>query len=239
METVSAILENSNCVARVLGRIRSGKEADVYRCIAYGHLGVDLVAAKVYRPLDSRTFRNDAVYRQGRVIRDERLRRACRNRSGKGRSALFDLWVSAEYETLERLHSAGAKVPTPYEIMGGAIVMQYIGSGEEPAPTLNRVRLNELDARRVCREILEQVSLWLSCGRIHADLSPYNILYQDGAITAIDFPQAVDPRQNPDAFGLLLRDVERIAEYFGRLEAGFDAFETARRIWNAVERRRI
>jgi RIO kinase 1 len=236
---VSASLGNSNCIARVLCRVSSGKEADVYCCQAHDHLGVELVAAKVFRPLETRGFRNDAVYRQGRVIRDERLRRACRNKSRKGRSVQFDMWVSSEYETLELLHTEGARVPAPYESLGDTIVMQYIGSGDRPAPTLNRVRLSARDAPRVCREILEQVSLWLSCGRIHADLSPYNILYLDGAITVIDFPQAVDPRQNPDAFGLLLRDVERIAEYFGRLNAGFDAFETARSIWNAVERRRI
>jgi len=231
-EKVSPSIENSNCIARVLCRVSSGKEADVYCCQACDHLGVELVAAKVFRPLETRGFRNDAVYRQGRVIRDERLRRACRNKSRTGRSVQFNMWVSSEYETLQLLHAEGARVPAPCESVGDTIVMEYIGSRDRPAPTLNRVRLSDRDAARVCREILEQVSLWLSCGRVHADLSPYNILYLDGMITVIDFPQAVDPRRNPAAFSLLLRDVERIAGYFGRLNARFDAPDTARRIWS-------
>jgi RIO kinase 1 len=233
-EKVSASLENSNCIARVVCRVSSGKEADVYCCQAHDHLGVELVAAKVFRPLETRGFRNDSVYRQGRFIKDERLRRACRNKSRTGRIVQFNTWVLSEYETLGLLHTAGARVPAPYEFIGDTIVMQYIGSEELPAPTLNRVRLTRDEAAIVSREILEQVRLWLSCGRIHADLSPYNILYLDGEITVIDFPQSVDPRWNPDPFDLLLRDLERIATYFGRLSAGFDAPDTARRIWNAA-----
>ncbi len=235
-DAAAALLGASDCVASVLYRVKSGKEADVYCCRAYDYLGVELLAAKAYRPLETRSFRNDAVYQQGRFIDDARLRRAYQNKSRTGRSVQFDCWVSAEYETLKLLHAAGARVPAPYESLGNTVVMQYIGTRDQPAPTLNHVKLSTHEASRISREILDQIRLWLSCGRIHADLSPYNILYLDGVITVIDFPQAVDPEQNPAAFGLLFRDVERVAQYFSKLNAGFDAFETARRIWNASSR---
>jgi len=228
-----AVLTGSNCIASVLHRVKSGKEADVYCCEAHPYLGVKLLAAKVYRSLEVRSFRNDSIYQQGRFIKDSRLRRAYQGKSRTGRHTQFDLWVSAEYETLKLLHAAGARVPKPYESLGNAIVMEYIGSYDDPAPSLNRVKLSNDEARRIRGNLLQQVELWLSCGRIHADLSPYNILYMEGAITVIDFPQSVDPNQNPASFGLLLRDLEHLAEYFDRLDLPLDPFKTARFIWNA------
>lgn len=123
-----ALVDGSNCIASVLHRLKSGKEADVYCCEAQPYVGVDLLAAKVYRPLESRGFRNDIIYQQGRFIKDARLRRAYQNKSRTGRHIQHDLWVSAEYETLKLLHAAGARVPTPYETIGSTVVMEYIGT---------------------------------------------------------------------------------------------------------------
>ena len=49
---------------------------------------------------------------------------------------------------------------------------------------------------------------------IHGDLSAYNILYWDGAIRLIDFPQVVAPNQNSSAYRIFQRDVERVCDYF-------------------------
>ncbi len=50
-------------ITDVLYVVRSGKEATVYCCRdAEG----ELVAAKVYRPLERRNFHNDAIYQTGR-----------------------------------------------------------------------------------------------------------------------------------------------------------------------------
>ncbi len=56
----------------------------------------------------------------------------------------------------------------------------------------------------------------LSQDIIHGDLSAFNILYWDGAITLIDFPQVVHPEKNHSAFRIFERDVLRICEYFSR-----------------------
>ena len=52
--------------------------------------------------------------------------------------------------------------------------------------------------------------------RVHGDLSAYNILYWEGAITVIDFPQVVDCTANGDAYSILQRDVQRVCDYFYR-----------------------
>jgi RIO kinase 1 len=54
----------------------------------------------------------------------------------------------------------------------------------------------------------------LAHGVVHGDLSAYNILYWDGAITLIDFPQVVDVHSNRQSRAILERDVRRVCEYF-------------------------
>lgn len=228
-----SFLENSRFIANVLHRIKSGKEADVYCCEAQSTVGVDLLAAKVYRPFEQRSFRNDKVYQEGRFIKDTRLRRAYNKKSHVGRKAQFNNWVTAEYDTIELLHSIGARVPTPYESIGSAIVMEYIGTREQPAPTLNRINLGEMEARKILDGLLREIKIWYQNQRIHSDLSAYNILYWEGRITIIDFPQAVDPNQNVNAFNLLLRDIENIADYFRRFNSNFDPLQVALSIWES------
>jgi serine/threonine-protein kinase RIO1 len=45
-------------------------------------------------------------------------------------------------------------------------------------------------------------------------LSAFNILYWDGDIVLIDFPQVVPPEGNPLAWRIFERDVNRICDYF-------------------------
>ena len=56
----------------LLYTVKSGKEATVYCCMAHPRSGTDLLAAKVYRPFRTRAMKNDALYREGRDVRDER-----------------------------------------------------------------------------------------------------------------------------------------------------------------------
>ena len=65
--------------------MRGGKEATVLRCRGGSNKGPEFYAAKVYRPMERRNFRNDSVYQAGRVILSSRGRRAYQNRSDFGR----------------------------------------------------------------------------------------------------------------------------------------------------------
>lgn len=196
--------------------IKSGKEATVYCCKACASAGGGLLAAKVYRPRQFRSFKHDAVYQAGRVILDARLRRTVAKKTRRGRGVQSGMWVAGEFETLQVLHEAGADVPRPLASSGSAILMEYVGARGSPAPTLNQVALDRQEARRLFDRVVENVELFLTCNRVHADLSAFNILYWRGRIKIIDFPQAVDPRVNPDALSLLLRDLGNVHRYFAR-----------------------
>ena len=83
-----------------------------------------------------------------------------------------------------------------------------------PAPPLHSVRLTPPQARQAFEALLEDLQRLLSCNLVHADLSPFNILYWEDRPRIIDLPQAVDPRFNPQAYELLGRDVQNVVRYF-------------------------
>jgi serine/threonine-protein kinase RIO1 len=64
-------------------------------------------------------------------------------------------------------------------------------------------------------------------------LSAYNILYWDGDISLIDFPQVVPPESNPTAWTIFLRDVTRICQYFASQGIRRDARKLAADLWTS------
>src|SRR5260370_27769326 len=72
-------------ISEVLYTVKSGKEATVYCCQAQPSMDADLLAAKVYRPRTNRSFKNDAIYQEGRVIKNEQVPRALENKTRFGR----------------------------------------------------------------------------------------------------------------------------------------------------------
>jgi RIO kinase 1 len=230
--------------------ISSGKEGTVYCCSASSRIDRDYVAVKVYKPRATRSFKNDSIYTQGRSFGvtidgttgiakpagspDQRLNRAIRNRSKVGKVASEGSWTHHEYATLSSLHRIGAHVPQPYTSTSTAIVMEYLGELDAPAPKLKDVDLSPDEAKVAFRMLIDEMELWLSYERIHGDLSPFNILYWNRQVTVIDFPQAVNPYENPMAFPLLLRDVENVCKYFHRLPDARDPTRIARHLWANV-----
>ena len=80
----------------------------------------------------------------------------------------------------------------------------------------------------------------LAHDRIHADYSAYNILYWEGKLWVIDFPQAIHPNENRNAFSLLERDVLQICNYFTVQGVQSDPKRLADQIWkNQFGRRRM
>ena len=228
----------------VLRAVKGGKEASVYCCEAHPAMGVKLLAAKIYRPRIFRNLKNDALYREGRElldeegkgIRDTRRQRALKKKTRYGSELAITSWIEHEYQTLCLLYAAGADIPRPYAQQSNAILMEYVGEAQSPAPTLNLVSLERDEAWTLLERVMRNVELMLAQNRIHADLSAYNILYWKGEIKLIDFPQAVDPRVNPSAARLLARDVERVCQYFSRFGARADATHLAADLWSRYMR---
>jgi RIO kinase 1 len=117
--------------------------------------------------------------------------------------------------------------------------MDYVGDARLPAPTLHEVELAPEEAQPLFERVMHNVQLMLKLNQIHADLSAYNILYWDGRITLIDFPQMVDARTNPNAYELLVRDVERICDYFVAYDVIADGAALATDMWERYMRAEI
>ena len=231
---------DQHLIMDVLHEAHSGKEATVYCCEAHPSTSVEYLAAKVYRPRMFRNLRNDAIYRFSRVQRDEqgqaehgnsRRGSAATRKTERGRAAQVVSWIEYEYQTQRLLYAHGANVPRPFAQIGNAVLMEYIGDVDEPAPRLSDVVLEQEEAQPLFDCIVHNIELALIHGRIHGDLSAYNVLYWQGVVTLIDFAQAVDPYHNSDVFSLLARDVERTCQYFARYAVKSDAHELARDIW--------
>lgn len=188
-------------ISDVLGRVKGGKEASVYRCEATPAHGGGLVAAKVYRPRHFRNLRNDSFYREGRAVldatgspvkpTDTRMMRAIGKKTAFGQQISHTSWLMYEYNTLNKLHAVGASVPKAYATTENAILMDYFGDEVRGASTLIETSLSHDEATPLFHEVMRNVEIMLQQGYVHGDLSAYNILYHAGKIVLIDFPQVV------------------------------------------------
>lgn len=204
-------------VERHLKPLKHGKEASVHLFRANPRTtGEELVALKLYHPLDRRDFRDETLYRDGEFIKERRIRVALDQRTKFGREVQGGLWVSREWETLRLLHGR-TPVPRPIEWTEDAILMSYVGDEDVPAPRLHEYHHDDLDELdELWRQTLRAIEGMLYVDVVHGDLSSYNLLVWDGDITVIDFPQAVDAKKNRHAQAFLERDVRRLGEFFER-----------------------
>ena len=184
-------------------------------------LGVDLIAAKIYRPRRNRAMKNYGLYQQGRhLTADKRLLRALKKKTRRSKQFEDSTWLRHKYKTLQTLYNMG-------------------GDEHLVAPLLQEITLEPGEAQPFFDRIMNNIELFLSCDFIHGDLSAFNILYWDGDFKIIDFPQAVDPLNHPSAFNLFIRDVERICQYFERYGIQKSAIHLATDLWERYMRREL
>ena len=238
LDSLTEIYEHQ-WISDVLRKVKGGKEASVYLCKAGTEMSAPFVAAKIYRPRSLRNLKNDAQYRVGRVDLDadgtalwkEADKNAIAKRTSYGEEVRHRSWIAYEFKTMERLFAAGADVPQPYAMEKNAIVMDYIGDESSAAPILNSVSLTAGEAQELLDRVIHNMDVMLANECIHGDLSAYNILYWNGAITLIDFPQIVLPGSNPAAWNIFLRDAVRVCDYFSAQGLRCDARRIAADLW--------
>ncbi|MFZ6004751.1 MAG: RIO1 family regulatory kinase/ATPase [Actinomycetota bacterium] len=218
-------------VDEVLGVLKTGKEAEVFvveRRSADEQHSV-LLAHKRYRPTKvkkgeieglgftrARTFANDVVYHEGRRLRYSRDQRAVERMTDYGKRLLAERWPGQELETLARAFAAGATVPYPVEFTGDGMLMQLLGDATSAAPRLVNARLSPSELESAYEQIREDLVRLTRAALVHADLSPFNVLWWEGRAWIIDFPQAVDLFTNPHGFDLLHHDVTTMCTWFAR-----------------------
>lgn len=240
LESIGQFYEHK-WITDVLRRLKGGKEASVYLCRSGPAIEAPLVVAKVYRPRSLRNLKNDGQYRTGRVDLDENGKaivkdgdlHAMAKRTNYGEELRHQSWIAYEFQTLETLQAAGADVPQPYAMEKNAILMDYIGDIDMAAPTLNSVSLERDEVKPLYDRVIQNIDLLLANQCIHGDLSAYNILYWDGDITLIDFPQVVQPESNPAAWTIFLRDVNRICQYFAAQGLRREGRKLATDLWTS------
>ena len=86
METALEVLLEDGVIDEVLGRLKSGKEAN----ISLVRRGEIVMAAKVYKDRATRSFKNNADYKEGRKVRNTRTQRAMDRGSKFGQKSAED-----------------------------------------------------------------------------------------------------------------------------------------------------
>ena len=198
------------------GLLKTGKEADVH--LVERRLGErrNLLAAKRYRSLAHRHFRNDSRYRQARRTGNRRTDLAIDKGTRAGLVFRAEEWVANEFDVLGRLWSAGAAVPYPVQRSADEIMLEYLGDDDGAAPRLVHARLSDTQAEDLFRQAVANLRICAEQGIVHGDLSPYNMLVWADRLFLIDFPQAVDPIAHPEGLRLLERDIANLCQWARR-----------------------
>ncbi|XP_030371977.1 serine/threonine-protein kinase RIO1-like [Scaptodrosophila lebanonensis] len=197
-------LLNRGFIQEINGCISTGKEANVYHAISKD--GDEEFAIKIYKT-SILVFKDRDKYVSGEF----RFRHGyCKHNPRK----MVRTWAEKEMRNYLRMRNAGVPVPEPILLRSHVLVMRFCGRDGWPAPKLKDVELTTSKARELYRDCV--VIMWRiynQCRLVHADLSEFNILLQDGQLMIIDVSQSVE-HDHPHAFDFLRKDCCNISEFF-------------------------
>jgi RIO kinase 1 len=237
VENALEVLLEDGVIDEVLGRLKSGKEAN----ISLVRRGDVVMAAKVYKDRATRSFKNNADYKEGRKVRNSRTQRAMDSGGSFGRDAAEQAWKSAEADALYKLVDSGVRVPLPLMFYEGVLLMELVADAEgNAAPRLIDAIFDPTQAADFYRDLRAQIVKMLCCDLIHGDLSPYNVLLAADGPTIIDFPQTVSAAHNSQSETFFRRDFDGIQQFFARVDRSLLACNSdGREIWKTYVRREL
>jgi RIO kinase 1 len=201
--------------------ISTGKEGNVFRVTT--HDG-DLLALKIYR-INTATFHSIAKYIEG----DPRFK----GLTGSKRKLIY-AWAIKEFKNLCRCQEAGVRCPKPIRFHENLLLMEYIGTPEQPAPAIRSVRLE--DPAAVYKEIVKFIKmLYKKAELVHGDLSEYNILWHEEKPWIIDVGQSMVV-DHPNSEEFLKRDIKNVNRYFRSLDVKIKSEEEILRFVKGVKK---
>ncbi|KAM7213675.1 putative serine threonine-protein kinase [Rhypophila decipiens] len=221
---------NRGVVSEVHGAISTGKEANVYGAVLHPEDGSapQQKAIKIYKTAIL-VFKDRERYITG----EHRFKGG----SDKGNNRkMVKLWAEKEFRNLRRLYTAGIACPEPIKLKLHVLVMQFLGDKRGWAyPRLRDARLSGEDVEEQWRSLYIQLlgimrRMYHVCKLVHADLSEYNILYNDKKLYIIDVSQSVE-HDHPRALEFLRMDIKNVGDYFRR--QGVDTLQD-RAIFNFI-----
>jgi RIO kinase 1 len=179
--------------------ISTGKEANVFRATTSDG---SFAAIKIYKIETSHFFRR-REYLEG----DPRF-----SRMKSSEKEIVKAFARKEFKNLEICEKAGVHAPKPYFLKNNIVVMEFLGEGELPYPTMEM--LGPRDPEKELESILEDVRKMYRAGLVHADLSEYNVLNGDVPYI-IDFSEGV-VLGHPNSAKFLERDVGNILKFYSK-----------------------
>ncbi|KAI2639818.1 Serine/threonine-protein kinase Rio1 [Hypomontagnella submonticulosa] len=206
---------NRGVVSEVHGAISTGKEANVYGAVAYPDVNGPPVqrAIKVYKTAIL-SFKDRERYITG----EHRFKSG----ADKGNSRkMVRLWAEKEFRNLRRIYAAAIPCPEPIQLKLHVLVMGFLGDKKGYAfPRLRDASINGEGSDRLWRQLYIQLMgimrrLYQVCKLVHADLSEYNILYNDKRLYIIDVSQSVE-HDHPRSLEFLRMDIKNTGDYFRR-----------------------
>ncbi|KAK4206263.1 putative serine threonine-protein kinase [Rhypophila decipiens] len=221
---------NRGVVSEVHGAISTGKEANVYGAVLHPEDGSapQQKAIKIYKTAIL-VFKDRERYITG----EHRFKGG----SDKGNNRkMVKLWAEKEFRNLRRLYTAGIACPEPIKLKLHVLVMEFLGDKRGWAyPRLRDARLSGEDVEEQWRSLYIQLlgimrRMYHVCKLVHADLSEYNILYNDKKLYIIDVSQSVE-HDHPRALEFLRMDIKNVGDYFRR--QGVDTLQD-RAIFNFI-----
>ncbi len=189
--------------------IKSGKEAEVH-LVTYES---DLYALKIYKKFTKYTTR--LTYMNVDKIRGRTMKKAMIQKSRKGKGLTRSYWTTREFLIMKKLNKYNANVPRVLACTNDAILMEYFGTQDRPAPLLTKIELSQAEAENILLTIIKNIELFLELRIVHGDLCEYNILVWKKQPIIIDFPQFVDI-DNVSVIEKYKKDIDNLKSYFRR-----------------------
>ncbi len=219
-------------IDEVLSRLMSGKEADVSLCAAPAKCAAQ---KSIKRPPNAALSKRSSTRRAANLAAVA-VRARWKKGSKFGRAQQEETWHNAEVDALRKLAAAGVRVPTPYACVDGVLLMELVTDGEgDVAPRLSEVILTPEQAIEDHNTLIGYVVKMLCAGIVHGDLSEFNILVDDYGPVIIDLPQAVDAAANNNAESMLLRDVNKLRDYYAEFAPELADTNYGKEMWALFE----